>query len=212
MPKGSEELTAARKEEIITACAELYKTISFKEITIKEIGNATSFTRTSIYNYFQTKEEIFLALFQREYETWTEEVGGLMPSGRSDRRREFARALALTLEKRGRLLKLLSTNLNEMEQNSRLEKLVEFKAAYGASIRGVGDCLQRFCPETTEEEREGFVCSFFPFLFGIWPYAAVTEKQRRAMELAGVEYEKKSIYEVACPGVERLLGLHSVGK
>ena len=70
MPKGSEELTAARKEEIITACAELYKTMSFKEITIKEIGNATTFTRTSIYNYFQTKEEIFLALLQREYELW----------------------------------------------------------------------------------------------------------------------------------------------
>ena len=70
MPKGSKELTASRKEEIITACEELYKTMSFKEITIKEIGNTTSFTRTSIYNYFQTKEEIFLALLQREYERW----------------------------------------------------------------------------------------------------------------------------------------------
>ncbi len=59
MPKGSLELTNARKEEIINACEELYKTMSFKEITIKEIGNITSFTRTSIYNYFQTKEEIF---------------------------------------------------------------------------------------------------------------------------------------------------------
>ena len=68
MPKGSKELTVSRKEEIITACEELYKAMSFKEITIKEIGNATSFTRTSIYNYFQTKEEIFLALLQREYE------------------------------------------------------------------------------------------------------------------------------------------------
>ncbi len=204
MPKGSPELVQARRDEIISACGKLYESMSFKDITIKEIANFTSFTRPSIYNYFQTKEEIFLALFQREYETWTEEINGLMPSGRSDRRREFARALALTLEKRGRLLKLLSTNLNEMEQNSRLEKLVEFKAAYGASIRAVGDCLQRFCPETTEEEREG---SFFPFLFGIWPYAAVTEKQRRAMELAGVEYKERSIYEVACLGAERLLGL-----
>lgn len=70
MPKGSKELTVSRKEEIITACEELYKAMSFKEITIKEIGNATSFTRTSIYNYFQTKEEIFLALLQREYERW----------------------------------------------------------------------------------------------------------------------------------------------
>ena len=54
MPKGSPELTNARKEEIINACEALYKTESFKDITIKEIGGITSFTRTSIYNYFQT--------------------------------------------------------------------------------------------------------------------------------------------------------------
>ena len=66
MPRGSEELTNARKAEIVNACAVLYETRSFKEITLKEIGEKTSFTRTSIYNYFQTKEEIFLALFQRE--------------------------------------------------------------------------------------------------------------------------------------------------
>ncbi len=52
MSRGSPKLTAARKEEIIAACAKLYETMSFREITIKEIGAATSFTRTSIYNYF----------------------------------------------------------------------------------------------------------------------------------------------------------------
>ena len=65
MPKGSEELTLARREEIVNACAALYETMGFKEITIRDIGEKTSFTRTSIYNYFQTKEEIFLALCQR---------------------------------------------------------------------------------------------------------------------------------------------------
>ncbi|MBP0978366.1 MAG: TetR/AcrR family transcriptional regulator, partial [Oscillospiraceae bacterium] len=74
MPKGSPELTASRKEEIVNACEKLYQTMSFKEITIKDIGAVTSFTRTSIYNYFQTKEEIFLALMQREYELWAEEM------------------------------------------------------------------------------------------------------------------------------------------
>ena len=54
MPKGSEELTNARKEEIIDACAALYETVGFKDITIREIGERTSFTRTSIYNYFQS--------------------------------------------------------------------------------------------------------------------------------------------------------------
>ena len=45
MPKGSPELTNARKEEIIAACRKLYETMSFKEITLKEIGQQTSFTR-----------------------------------------------------------------------------------------------------------------------------------------------------------------------
>ena len=70
MPKGSPELTRARKEEIINACAELYETMNFKDVTLKEIGKKTSFSRTLIYYYFHTKEEIFLALLQREYEAW----------------------------------------------------------------------------------------------------------------------------------------------
>ena len=39
MPKGSPERTAARQEEIISACEKLYQTMSFKDITLKEIGN-----------------------------------------------------------------------------------------------------------------------------------------------------------------------------
>ena len=74
MPKGSPERTSARKEEIVKACEHLYQTMSFREINLKEIGKVTSFTRTSIYNYFQTKEEIFLELLKREYELWIEEL------------------------------------------------------------------------------------------------------------------------------------------
>ena len=90
MPKGSPELTASRKEEIVNACEMLYQTMSFKEITIKEIGAVTSFTRTSIYNYFQTKEEIFLALMQREYEKWADEMDSLAENNGSMSKEQFA--------------------------------------------------------------------------------------------------------------------------
>ena len=74
MPKGSPELTQSRKKEIVAACRKLFQTMSYKEITIKEIAEETSFTRPSIYNYFETKEEIFLALFQKEYESFADEL------------------------------------------------------------------------------------------------------------------------------------------
>ena len=115
MPKGSQELTNARKDEIINACEKLYQTMNFRDITIKEIGNATSFTRTSVYNYFHTKEEIFLALMQREYELWTGELKKLREEIDVMNKGTFAHELAFSLSQRGTLLKLISMNHYDME-------------------------------------------------------------------------------------------------
>ena len=43
----------------------------------------------------------------------------------------FADKLAKTIEKRKNLLKLLSMNMYDMEENSRIEELIKFKKAYG---------------------------------------------------------------------------------
>lgn len=207
MPKGSKELTNARKEEIINACALLYETMSFKEITIKDIGRATSFTRTSIYNYFQTKEEIFLALLQREYELWIRQLRQIQAEHETMTRLEFAGALAHSLEERENLLKIMSMNHYDMEENSRLERLVEFKVVYGQSLTEVRNCLGRFFPEMSIEDKQNFIFSFFPFMFGIYPYTVVTEKQREAMTRAKVNYVYMSIYEITFAEVKKLLGI-----
>lgn len=206
MPKGSEELTAARREEIITACAELYKTMSFKDITIKEIGNATSFTRTSIYNYFQTKEEIFLALLQREYELWIDGLKQIQTEYEKMTKMEFADALARSLEERHNLLKIMSMNHYDMEDNSRIERLIEFKVVYGQSLAEVRNCLDKFFSDMTVQDKQDFIFSFFPFMFGIYPYTVVTEKQKEAMAQAKVNYVYMSIYEITCAEVKKLLG------
>ena len=206
MPKGSPELTEARREEIINACEKLYKTKSFKEITIKDIGNATSFTRTSIYNYFQTKEEIFLALLKREYELWSDSLKQTMGQVKTMTKDEFASMLAHSLEERAQLLKILSMNHYDMETGSRPEHLKEFKVAYGESIRTVMTCLHKYFPDMTVEHKQDFIYTFFPFMFGIYPYTYVTEKQRTAMEQAGVNYVFMSIYDITYNCVRKLLG------
>ena len=205
MPKGSPELICARREEIINACEELYKTMSFKEITIKEIGNVTSFTRTSIYNYFQTKEEIFLALLKREYELWIAYLWEAMEQHERMDKDEFAAMLAHSLEERAQLLKILSMNHYDMETGSRLEHLTAFKVVYGESIRTVTECLNKYFPEMTASEKQDFIYTFFPFMFGIYPYTFVTEKQRAAMKEANTNYVFMSIYEITFNCVSRLL-------
>ncbi|MBO6141445.1 MAG: TetR family transcriptional regulator [Ruminococcus sp.] len=203
MPKGSPELTASRKEEIVGACEKLYKTMSFKEITMKEIGAVTSFTRTSIYNYFQTKEEIFLALMQREYEVWADEMFALARENDKMSKEDFAAAVAGSLEKHEQLLKLLAMNHYDMEENSRAERLTEFKIAYGATLDAMRECLNKFFPDT---DSENFIFVFFPFLFGVYPYSVATDKQLKAMEDAKMDFKMHSIYEIVYCCVMQLLG------
>ncbi len=205
MPKGSPELTNARREEIISACEKLYQTKGFKEITLRDIGAITSFTRTSIYNYFQTKEEIFLAILKREYDLWSEELNQIIESQPTMSNEEIADCLAGTLDKRQQLLKLLSMNHYDMEENSRMEALTDFKVSYGKSLRTVMTLLGKSCPEMTVADRQGFVYAFFPFLFGVYPYTVVTEKQKKSMQDAGVDYTYQSVYELIYTCVLRLL-------
>ena len=207
IPKGSAELTRARKNEIVDACAVLYERMSFRDITIKDIGEHTSLKRSAIYNYFQTKEEIFLALLQREYEQWAEELTMITDSREAMTADEIAGELARSLEKRGRMLKLFSMNHFDMEANSRLENLTEFKAAYGKSVNAVERCIAKFCPDVSEHDRQNFIYAFFPFIYGIYPYTVVTEKQRKAMSDAGVDFVYLSIYDIAYTCAKKLLGV-----
>ena len=206
MPKGSPELTNARKEEIIAACRKLYETMSFKEITLKEIGQQTSFTRTSIYNYFETKEEIFLALFAQEYEYFSQDLDSLCEQNETLTLDELASALARALERRPLMLKLLSMNMFDMEANSRMERLVAFKTAYGASKDALDRCLKRFVPALDEKRRQTFLYAFLPFVYGLYPYTMVTEKQKQAMREAGISYVYMSTYEMAYDFIRTLLG------
>ena len=205
MPKGSPELTAARKEEIISACEQLYKTMSFKDITLKEIGNVTSFTRTSIYNYFQTKEEIFLALYTREYDRWNEDLQGILNENAKLSKKQLSEKIASSIAKREQLLKLLSMNNYDMESNSRPELLVSFKVSYGESLRNIQKILKKFCPDMNEADIKSFIYVFFPFMFGIYPYTTVTDKQREAMNKANVDFAYQTIFEITNNCILRLL-------
>lgn len=200
----SKEIFDNRKEEIIKACEKLYEKQSFKEITIKSIGEETTFSRPSIYNYFQTKEEIFLEILQQEYEKWIFELEQIQKKYESMTKEKFAENMAHSIEKRQRLLKLLSMNLYDIEENSRMELLIEFKRVYGKAINTIKKCLDKFFINMSEDEKEKFLYSFLPFMYGIYPYAVVTEKQKEAMEKANVNYKYMTIYEITYNGIMNL--------
>ena len=205
MIKGTPELIAGRREEIINASEKLYQTMSFKEITLKEIGKVVPFSRPTIYNYFQTKEEIFLALFEREYDRWNEDLLLILNSHDAMTKEELADAVTKSVASRPQLLKLLAMNNYDMEEASRQEMLTAFKTSYGTSLKLLQSLLEKFCPEMSAEDIRGIIYVFFPFMFGIYPYSDVTEKQKTAMTDAGIDFVYQSVYDIVHQCLIRLL-------
>ena len=121
-------------------------------------------------------------------------------------RRTTVEKIASSIASRQQLLKLLSMNNYDMEANSRPELLASFKRAYGESMRNICRLLEKFCPEMTVEDIQNFIYIFFPFMFGIYPYTAVTDRQREAMKQADVDYVYQSIQEITYACLIRLLG------
>ena len=146
-------------------------------------------------------------MLQREYELWIHRLRQIQSEHDKMTRAEFADALAHSLEERENLLKIMSMNHYDMEENSRIERLIEFKKVYGQSLAEVRNCLDRFFTEMTVQDKQDFIFSFFPFMFGIYPYTVVTEKQREAMTQAKVYYVYMSIYEITYAEVKKLLGV-----
>lgn len=202
----SRKIEIVRKEEIIKACEELYKTTSFNEISIKLISEKTTFSRPSIYNYFNTKEEIFLALATKEYYKWIEELNKIYNKEKLSKD-NFANELAHSLERRSNLLKLISVNMYEMEENSSVECVTEFKIAYGKSMDIVRNCLIKFFKDMNNKEVEKFIYTFFPFMIGIYPYAVVTDKKREAMKKANIHFKYYSLFEIVNMGIKKMLGI-----
>ena len=201
MNQSNEEL---RREEILEACSCLYGTKAFQEITLKDISGKTSLSRPSIYNYFSSKEEIFLALLKREFTRWNSDLEQILAEA-SDAA-GFAGMLAASLGKRTLMLKIQCMNLYEIEEHSSDSSLTSFKQEYSRSRTLVGSILGKLFPEMPEEDRNGFIFEFFPFMYGIYPYAYPTEKQQKAMEAAGMEIRRISIEAITEKFILDILG------
>ena len=177
MPRLNQKTMEKHRENILDACAELYKRHGFQEITMQDIAEQTRLSRPSLYNYFPAKEDIFLALMGREYDCWSEELETVTES-QPDR---LASALARSLEKRPLMLKLLSVNVYDIEEAAHPDNLARFKKKYAASVHAFKKCLIRSL-NCSPGRAEQILLGFFPYMNGLYPWTSPTAKQQQAME------------------------------
>jgi AcrR family transcriptional regulator len=82
------------QEEILAAAARLFAERGYRAVTIDDIGASLEYTKSVVYYYFTSKNEILWQIFQRIYDTYFEGVNEIRGRGLPP-----AEALALIIHK-----------------------------------------------------------------------------------------------------------------
>ncbi len=184
-----ESLAAARQQEIIRACEELYETMEYEDISIKEIAKSTSICRSNIYNYYQTKDEIFLDILEKDYLSWTKDIREAMDREEQPGREAYCRNIAGTAALHPRLLKLMAVHYITIEKNCSLEKLTAFKHAIHPFQETMEEMLTRYFPKAPREKIQNFIFLLLSLVQGIYSMTSLCEKQVKAMQEVNPDYQ-----------------------
>jgi AcrR family transcriptional regulator len=69
------------RDRILDAASKVFAAEGFAGATIDAIGKAAGFTKGAVYSNFESKDELFLALLDREFELRGEQIATVLESG-----------------------------------------------------------------------------------------------------------------------------------
>ena len=72
------------RDRILDAASKVFAAEGFAGATIDSIGQAAGFTKGAVYSNFESKDELFLALLDREFELRGQQIATALDSSRGD--------------------------------------------------------------------------------------------------------------------------------
>jgi TetR/AcrR family transcriptional regulator len=207
----SDEQIEQRINEIVDATARLYQENRFEDITFAMIAKEADFTRSNLYRYFQTKEDIFLELIKHDIEIWRKDIlenfAEATPS-----LHEVAKTSVNLILKHRRMVKLFTILFTLLEPNATLEALTAFKQKINEEIGMVAQFLSTVLAFPSVETAAEFLSTQSSLAIGAYPMMELTSKQIEAMGVIGMETSPEYYRERLVHAIELLLQGFTVSK
>ncbi|WP_437591896.1 TetR/AcrR family transcriptional regulator [Sorangium sp. So ce1000] len=166
-----EEQKEERRRFIIDAAWQLFQETPYPEVTMAQVAERTRLAKGTLYLYFTTKEELFLAVVDQELSKWFHDVDihlthfcasrgdasavrprpsrarrGAPLASAEDASASVASILSTTLAARDAMTRLLGILHSVLEQNVSYEAALRFKLSLLGHIERTGVLLERCLP------------------------------------------------------------------
>ena len=201
----SKEQKEYRISEIVDATARLYEKHSFEEISFTLIAKEADFTRSNLYKYFSSKEEIFLAFLIQDMRLWRAELFKNCRRSKIKSIDEFASVWTKTMVKHKRFLDLLSPLPTFLEKNVAEQNLVDFKRSVVNELKVLSELLCEIFPALSPEKVGEFLELNLASVIGLYQITNLSEVQQRVLEYPEFRHMKIDFNSYLQKSVECLL-------
>lgn len=176
------EQMEVRRQQILDAALELFLGSDYNNVSLNQIARRAGMAKSNIYNYFQTREEIYLVLMQELMIRWGESVIESLlarpANGITDLVERFIDPVAAPKE----FLALTSVLNSSLEQNSSEESIVQFKEATLQITGRIVEAIQRSLPWFTAERGSELLMVMHALTAGIYSASQPSPTLERVLQ------------------------------
>lgn len=141
----------ARRDAILEVASHLLGRRQFSGITMAEVARRCGLAKGTLYLYFRSKEELFLATLERQLADWFDHVAQLLSTQEHVTPDRFGQLIAGSLEQRETLTDLLTILHTVLEQNIDAETATTFKRMLREKLTAGGRVLESVLPQLPAE-------------------------------------------------------------
>jgi AcrR family transcriptional regulator len=143
----NDEAKHSRRSAILDTAWQLFQDTPYSAVAMSEVAERAGLAKGTLYLYFKTKEELFLALQEQQLVDWFDEVDRALTADRADwSSGDVVSLLCGTLERRPGVARLLAILSPTLEQNIPFAEALRFKRQLAERLAGTGALLERRLP------------------------------------------------------------------
>ena len=181
--RSSEDKEERRAAILGTALAMYEREPSFGAFTMAALAGAAGLAKGTLYLYFRTKEEVFLALVERLFDEWFDDVDARLERAHGPwTAEEAARVLLRSVRERATLARLLSILGTIVEQNVEMEAALRYKRRVLERTLETGARLEARLPFLAPGGGARLLVHLHALVIGVWQLAEPSPVIRAVME------------------------------
>jgi AcrR family transcriptional regulator len=187
----SPEQKQERRRAILDAALQLFQETSFDAIGMGEVAKRAAVAKGTVYLYFKTKEELFLALQSEAFESWFDEMDTRLKEMQAAQESctvdRFVDLLGRSIQDRLAMIRLIAISHAVLERNIDFSAALGFKQALRSRITQTGSLLEACLPFLKPGEGAQLLLRIYALVIGIQSVAEPTPIVQQALEKPGME-------------------------